>query len=51
MTIEVSLETLHKKLKGTYAERYLTDDGKGVATSVLFDACNNYKTNELFFRR
>ena len=35
MTIEANLKTLHKKLKGTSAERYLTDDGKGVATSVL----------------
>ena len=35
MTIDANLETLQISLKGTSAERYLTDDGKGVASSVL----------------
>jgi type IV conjugative transfer system coupling protein TraD len=35
MTIDANLATLHKNLKGTPAERYLTDDGKGMASSVM----------------
>jgi len=35
MTIDASLQDLQQKLKGTPAERYLTDEGKGVASSVL----------------
>ena len=35
ITIDANLETLQNALKGTAAERYLTDDGKGVASSVL----------------
>lgn len=35
LAIEANLDELRKKLKGTAAERYLTDDGKGVAGSVL----------------
>lgn len=35
ITLDANLETLQQILKGTSAERYLTDDGKGVATSVL----------------
>lgn len=35
LAIEANLEELQNKLKGTAAERYLTDDGKGVASSVL----------------
>jgi type IV conjugative transfer system coupling protein TraD len=35
LAIEANLDELRKKLKGTAAERYLTDDGKGVASSVL----------------
>jgi type IV conjugative transfer system coupling protein TraD len=35
LTIDATLDELRTKLKGTAAERYLTDDGKGVASSVL----------------
>jgi type IV conjugative transfer system coupling protein TraD len=35
MTIDATLETLQYKLQGTPAERYLSDDGKGLASSVL----------------
>ena len=35
MTIDAKLETLQDKLQGTPAERYLSDDGKGLAGSVL----------------
>ena len=35
MAIDSNLKNLQKQLKGTLAERYLTDDGKGVASSVL----------------
>lgn len=35
MTIDAKLETLQHKLQGTPAERYLCDDGKGLASSVL----------------
>ena len=35
MAIDSNLKNLQKQLKGTPAERYLTDDGKGVASSVL----------------
>lgn len=35
LTINATLDDLRAKLKGTYAERYLTEDGKGVASSVL----------------
>ncbi len=35
MTIDSNLADLQTLLKGTAAERYLTDDGKGVASSVL----------------
>ena len=43
LTIEANLEELQKKLKGTAAERYLTDDGKGVASSVLSMLATNSK--------
>ena len=43
LTIEANLEELQKKLKGTAAERYLTDDGKGVASSVLSMLATNAK--------
>ena len=35
MAINSNLKDLQELLKGTPAERYLTDDGKGVASSVL----------------
>ena len=35
MAIDSNLKDLQELLKGTPAERYLTDDGKGVASSVL----------------
>ena len=43
LTIEANLEELQKKLKGTAAERYLTDDSKGVASSVLSMLATNAK--------
>ena len=48
MAIDSNLKKLQELLKGTPAERYLTDDGKGVASSVLSDACNKCKTYESF---
>lgn len=43
MAIDSNLTTLQKLLKGTPAERYLTDDGKGVASSVLSMLATNAK--------
>jgi len=43
LTVEANLKELQKKLKGTAAERYLTDDGKGVASSVLSMLATNAK--------
>jgi type IV secretory pathway TraG/TraD family ATPase VirD4 len=43
LTLEANLKELRKKLKGTAAERYLTDDGKGVASSVLSMLATNAK--------
>lgn len=50
MTIDAKLKILQRKLKGTPAERYLSDDGKGLASSVLFNACNHCKADKLFIR-
>jgi len=43
LAIEANLEELQKKLKGTAAERYLNDDSKGVATSILSTLATNAK--------
>jgi type IV conjugative transfer system coupling protein TraD len=43
MAIDSNLKDLQGLLKGTPAERYLTDDGKGVASSVLSMLATNAK--------
>ena len=43
MAIDSNLKDLQELLKGTPAERYLTDDGKGVASSVLSMLATNAK--------
>jgi type IV conjugative transfer system coupling protein TraD len=43
LAIEANLEELQKKLQGTAAERYLNDDSKGVATSILSTLATNAK--------
>jgi type IV secretory pathway TraG/TraD family ATPase VirD4 len=43
MTLNARVDVLRSKLKGTAAERYLCDDGKGMAASVLSMLSTNAK--------